>query len=89
MAYSPIEQAGLLRHQGLRDFARRHGMSAAQVALAWLLAQDGVIAIPKASHAAHVRENAAACDIRLDAAQQAELDRLFAPPAGPSPLEML
>lgn len=89
MAYSPIEQARLLRHKGLQDFARRHGLSVAQTALAWLLAQDGVIAIPKASHVAHVRENAAASDIHLDAAQQAELDRLFAPPAGASPLEML
>lgn len=89
MAYSPIEQARLLRHQGLKDFARRHGMTPAQAALAWLLAQEGVIAIPKSGHAAHLRENAAACDVVLDAAQRAELDRLFAPPAGPGPLEML
>jgi aldehyde reductase len=89
MAYSPIEQARLLRDKGLQDFARRHGMTAAQAALAWLLAQEGVIAIPKAGHVAHVRDNAAACDIRLDAAQRAELDRLFAPPASASPLEML
>lgn len=89
MAYSPIEQGRLLRHHGLRDFARRHGMTAAQAALAWLLAQDGVIAIPKSATVARVRENAAACDIGLDAVQLAELDRLFAPPAGPGPLEML
>jgi len=89
MAYSPIEQARLLRHQGLQDFARRHGMTAAQAALAWLLAQDGVIAIPKSATAARVRENAAARDITLSAEQLAELDRLFAPPTGPSPLDML
>lgn len=89
MAYSPIEQARLLRHKGLLDFARHHGMTPAQAALAWLLAQEGVIAIPKAGDAAHVRENAAALDIALDAAQRAELDRLFAPPDGPTPLEML
>ncbi len=89
MAYSPIEQARLLRHKGLQDFARRHGMTAAQAVLAWLLAQEGVIAIPKSASLAHVRENAAARDITLEAAQLKELDRLFAPPAGPSPLEML
>jgi diketogulonate reductase-like aldo/keto reductase len=89
MAYSPIEQARLLRHKGLQDFARRHGMTPAQAALAWLLGQEGVIAIPKSAGAAHVRENAAARDIVLDAAQRAELDRLFAPPTGPSALEML
>jgi aldehyde reductase len=89
MAYSPIEQGRLLRHHGLRDFARRHGMTAAQVALAWLLAQDGVIAIPKSVTPARVRENAAARDIVLGVEQLAELDRLFAPPTGPTPLEML
>lgn len=89
MAYSPIEQARLLHHRGLQDFARRHGMTAAQAALAWLLAQDGVIAIPKSASPARVRENAAARDIILSAEQLGELDRLFAPPAGPSPLDML
>ena len=89
MAYSPIEQARLLRHQGLQDLARRHGMTAAQVALAWLLGQEGVIAIPKSSNPVRVRENAAVADITLDAAQRAELDRLFQPPSGPAALDML
>lgn len=89
MAYSPIEQGRLLRHGGLQAFAQRHGMTAAQAALAWLLAQDGVLAIPKAASLARVRENAAACDIALDAGQRAELDRLFAPPSRRTPLEML
>ena len=89
MAYSPIEQARLLRQRGLQEFAQRHGMTPAQAALAWLLGQEGVIAIPKSARVAHVRENAAARDVVLDATQRAELDRLFAPPTGPSPLEML
>ncbi len=89
MAYSPIEQARLLDHKGLQNFARRHGMTAAQAALAWLLAQEGVIAIPKSAKLARVRENAAAREITLDPAQLAELDRLFAPPTGPSALDML
>ncbi|RYF88196.1 MAG: aldo/keto reductase [Caulobacteraceae bacterium] len=93
MAYSPIEQARLLEAPALVAFGRRHGMTPAQAALAWLLAPaDGrpdVIAIPKASHAARVEENAAAAGIMLTAAQRAELDAAFAPPRGPSPLEML
>ena len=51
MAYSPIEQGGLLTHPTLQEIAGRHQATAAQVALAWLLARDGVIAIPKASRA--------------------------------------
>ena len=89
MAYSPIEQARLLRQPGLKDFAQRHGMTPAQAALAWLLGQEGVIVIPKSVSAAHVRDNAAARDIRLDVAQRAELDRLYPPPKGPSALDML
>jgi len=89
MAYSPVEQARLLRNRALIDFARRHGMTVAQAALAWLLAQDDVIAIPKASRSAHVRENAAAAEIALSREQLAELDRAFPPPTKPEPLPML
>ena len=89
MAYSPVEQGRLLKHPQLQDFARRYGLTPAQAALAWLLAQPGVIAIPKSATPARVRENAAARDITLSAEQLAELDRLFAPPTGPSPLDML
>ncbi len=89
MAYSPIEQARLLRHAGLKAFAARHGIAPAQAALGWLLARDGVIAIPKTSRRDALRENAAALSVALDAAQLAELDALFPAPRGPRPLEML
>jgi len=89
MAYSPIEQARLLRHAGLVRFAERHGMPPAQAALAWLLAQEGVIAIPKTSHPDRLRENVAAAGIQLSAGQLAELDELFQPPTRPVPLEMI
>ena len=89
MAYSPLERARLLRDRKLVDFARRHGMTPAQAALAWLLAEDSVIAIPKCSSRARLRENAGALQHRLTAEQLAELDRLFPPPKGPKPLEML
>lgn len=89
MAYSPIEQARLLRHAGLTGFAVRHGMRPAQAALAWVLAQDGVIAIPKTSHPERLRENAAAAQIRLSDEQLAELDVLFKPPSRATSLEMI
>ena len=89
MAYSPIEQARLVRNPKLADFARRHGMTPAQAALAWLLANDNVIVIPRTGRRERLRENLGTLDHQLTKAQLAELDRLFPPPAGPRPLEML
>jgi diketogulonate reductase-like aldo/keto reductase len=89
MAYSPIEQGRLARDRGLAQFAKRHGMTPAQVALAWLLANDDVIAIPKTASVARLQENVAALSKPLDPALLAELDALFAPPDGPAPLDML
>ena len=92
MAYSPLEQARLLKHTGnagLVSFAKRHSMTPAQAALAWLLAQEDIIVIPKTGRSERLKENLGALDISLDAAQLAELDGLFAPPTRPRPLEML
>lgn len=89
IAYSPLEQARLVENPQLAVFARRHAMTPAQVALAWLLAHDGVIVIPKCGHRARLKENIGALDHALTAVQLAELDRLFPSPTGPGPLEML
>lgn len=89
MAYSPIEQGRLLGDPTLGAVAARHGVSPAQVALAWVLRQDALVAIPRAGTAAHVRENRAALDLRLSPEDLAALDRAFPPPRGPQPLEML
>lgn len=89
MAYSPIEQARLLRDPKLVEFARTHSMTPSQVALAWLLAADDVIVIPRTGNRERMRENLGARDQRLSPGQLAELDRLFPPPAGPRALEML
>lgn len=89
MAYSPIEQARLLRNPKLVKFSQGCGMTPAQVALAWLLARDDVIAIPKTGHRERVRENFGALDHPLVPEQLAELDRLFPPPRKAQPLEML
>ena len=89
MAYSPIEQGRVLQHRELQRIAKRRDAVPAQVALAWVLRQKGVVAIPKAGTQAHVRENRAALELRLSAQDLDELDRAFPPPKGPVPLEML
>jgi diketogulonate reductase-like aldo/keto reductase len=89
MAYSPIEQGRLLRHPRLARVAERHGATPAQVALAWVLDHESVIAIPRAGTPQHVRENRAALDLRLTAVDIADLDDAFPPPIGPQPLEII
>jgi diketogulonate reductase-like aldo/keto reductase len=89
MAYTPIEQGRLLGHKALREVAQRLGATPAQVALAWVLRQDGVVTIPKAGSIAHVRENRKAVDLKLDAHALAELDSAFPPPTRAQPLEMI
>ena len=89
MAYSPIEQGRLLKNTRLKSIAARHGATPAQIALAWVLRQDGVIAIPKAGTPDHVRENAAAVDITLTPQDLTDLDSAFPPPRKKAPLELL
>jgi diketogulonate reductase-like aldo/keto reductase len=89
MAYSPIEQGRLLREPRFNAFAKRHGMTPAQAALAWLLAQEGVIVIPKTGRRDRLKENLGALDLVLNADQIKELDGLFPPPASAQALEML
>ena len=89
MAYTPLEQGRMLGNRALNEVAARHGATAAQVALAWLLRQDGMIVIPKATKEGHVRENRGALDLALDADDLAALDRAFPPPRGRTALGML
>jgi diketogulonate reductase-like aldo/keto reductase len=89
MAYSPIEQGRLLRKRALATIARRRGATPAQVALAWLIRQKGVVAIPKAGRADHVRENHGALALELGPDDLAELEAAFPPPREAEPLAML
>lgn len=89
MAYSPLEQGRFGRNAGLREVAGRHGVSDMQVALAWVLAQEGVFAVPKAVRPEHVRDNRAAADLTLTDEDMAALDRAFPPPSGRSRLSIL
>jgi diketogulonate reductase-like aldo/keto reductase len=89
IAYSPIEQGRLLADPVLGELAARHEATPAQIALAWVLARDRVVAIPRAGRPGHVVENRQAHDIRLDGHDHARLNEAFPPPAGPRPLEVL
>lgn len=89
MAYSPVEQAKLLNDRRLAALAADHGVSVAQLALAFVLDRDGVIAIPKAGRATHVEDNAGALDIVVTDELRAALDALFPPPRRATSLEMI
>ena len=90
MAYSPVGHGrGLLNNATLKRIAKRHNATPTQIALAWVLRQPGVIAIPKASNEAHVRENAQSTYLELTKGDLTEIDRAFPPPKSKQPLAML
>lgn len=93
MAYSPLAQAGRLRrglltHSVISDIARAHDASTAQILLAWVIRQPGVIAIPKAASVAHVEQNAAALNITLSVDELKLLDEAYPAPKGKTALDM-
>jgi diketogulonate reductase-like aldo/keto reductase len=81
MAYSPVEQRAFVNDSKLQDLAAKHNATSMQIALSWLLHQDNVISIPKATNPAHVQENRAALDIKLTEEDLQKLDRAFKPPS--------
>ena len=90
MAYSPVGHGrGLLESATLKKIAKRHAATTSQIALAWVLRQPRVIAIPKASKEKHVRDNAGSIEIKLTREDLADLDREFPPPKSKKPLQML
>ena len=89
MAYSPIEQGRLLNNRTLNTLAQQRGVTAAQIALAWVLHQENVIAIPKSSRIDHIEQNFAALNLKLSADELAALDAAFPPPTKPVPLQMI
>lgn len=88
MAYSPLDQGRLADDERLAPIAARYDVTPGQIALAWLLAQDNTVVIPKAADAHHARQNRAALDIAPAKDTLAEIDRLFPPPRQSVPLVM-
>jgi diketogulonate reductase-like aldo/keto reductase len=82
MAYCPIDGGRLAKHPRLAALAQSLGMTAAQLALAWLLAQPEVMVIPKAGSERHMLENWECRGMALSAATLIQLDALFPPPTG-------
>ena len=89
MAYSPLDQGGLLGKAALKKLASEAGCTPAQLAIAWVLAQPGTVTIPKSSTRERVKENLGAVEVTLTPRILAELDRAFPPPKGKQALEML
>jgi diketogulonate reductase-like aldo/keto reductase len=91
MAYSPLSHHThrLLGSSALQMVAKRHGVTSAQVAIAWGLRSGNVISIPKSSNVAHVRENAAADTIVLTPEDCAAIDAVHRPPGTKVALDLL
>jgi 2,5-diketo-D-gluconate reductase B len=84
-SYSPLAKGSNLDDPTVARVAAKHGATKGQVALAWLLAQEGVAMVPKAASAARQKENLGALDVTLDAEDLAALaalpkDRRFVNP---------
>ena len=89
MAYTPLGSGRLAGDARLAKIAAPWGLTAAQLALAWVIREPGVVAIPKSSDPKRLEENLAASRTRLDAKTLAEIDRLFPPPRHKTPLAMV
>ncbi|MFK4342804.1 MULTISPECIES: aldo/keto reductase [unclassified Paenibacillus] len=94
MAYCPIAQGGrlrrgLLEHPVMEDIAASHRVTPSQIALAWVIRDGDIWAIPKAVQESHVRENAAAANIRLTPEQRQQIDEAFPPPTRKQPLDIV
>ncbi|MDH2066093.1 aldo/keto reductase [Pantoea sp. GD03673] len=94
MAYCPLAQAGRLRDSLFTDtllnqLAQQKGISVAQLLLAWVISQPGVIAIPKASSVVHVQENAAALAVILTDEDLQLIDRAWPAPQHKLPLDIV
>jgi diketogulonate reductase-like aldo/keto reductase len=75
-AYSPLARGAVLDDDTLASIGDRYDKSAAQVALRWLLRQDGVLAIPKATSREHIEQNRAVFDFELTDEEVARIDDL-------------
>jgi diketogulonate reductase-like aldo/keto reductase len=78
-AYSPLAQGRVFRDSKLRSIGERYGKTAGQVALRWLVQQDGVLAIPRSSREANARSNLEVFDFELTGADMNEISALARP----------
>jgi 2,5-diketo-D-gluconate reductase B len=65
-AYSPLAQGKVMEEPLLKELGEKYGKSPAQIALRWLIEQEQVVAIPKASSEEHLKENIDIYDFALE-----------------------
>jgi 2,5-diketo-D-gluconate reductase B len=75
-AYAPVARGRVFQDKALTEIGRKYGKSAAQVSLRWLIDQDGVAAIPKASRREHAAANIDIFDFALSAEDRTTIDAL-------------
>ncbi|ABC21093.1 aldo/keto reductase [Rhodospirillum rubrum] len=78
-AYSPLARGKVMEDATLRRIAEIYGRTPGQVALRWLIQQDGVIALPKAVRPEHAKANLGALDFALSQSEMAEISALARP----------
>jgi diketogulonate reductase-like aldo/keto reductase len=88
MAYSPLAAGDILENKTVNEIAESRGVSPATVALAWVLRQEQVMAIPKTSKKARVKEFRDALDLTLNVYELQGLDKAFPVPEKRTPLAM-
>ncbi len=89
MAYAPIEQGRIMKDRDLLELARKLNVAPSVLALAWVIRNPLMIAIPKTSSIKHLRENTKALDLTLDQDVLQRLDKIFLPPTRKQPLEVI
>jgi len=75
-AYSPLAKGEVMNNQDIQEIAQKYGKSPAQIALRWLIEQENVVAIPKASSEAHLKENFDVFDFYLEDEDFDRIDQL-------------
>ncbi|HZA67055.1 MAG TPA: aldo/keto reductase [Geminicoccaceae bacterium] len=78
-AYSPLAKGRVFSDRTLGRIGERHGKNPGQIALRWLIQQDGIAAIPRSSREANAKANLAIFDFELSEAEMAEVFALAHP----------
>lgn len=94
MAYSPLGQGKALmkklaKHTAIQEIAEKHKVRPLQMALAWTIRTDNVLAIPKGTREEHIIENAEASTIKLSLDDMKQINRVFPEPTEKMPLDII
>lgn len=75
-AYAPLAQGKVTENKDIQEIAEKYGKSPAQISLRWLIEQENVVAIPKASTEEHLKENFDVFDFYLEDEDFERIDQL-------------